>query len=114
VWGLIEARTAIQQYIVDLLGEDYWMVMRDYHRQTIRLGLNAAQPDANFLSQIVELAEEGLRRRGQGEEVFLEAIHDRLFRRENPAQRARRIFLTDGMAGLIAHTAIRPSMVADA
>lgn len=112
--GLIEARVAIQDYIVALLGEDYWTVMRDYHRQTIRLGLNAAQPDANFLSHIVDLAEEGLHQRGQGEEVFLAAIQDRLFRRENPAQRARRVFLTDGMAGLIAHTVIRPSMVTDA
>lgn len=109
--GLIEAHAPIQAYVEDVLGDDYWAEMRTFHRQAIRSGLAAPQPAPGFLAEIVRLAEEGLRSRGQGEEILMEAIFDRLARRENPAQRLRRIYRTDGMAGLLAAAAIRPAMV---
>ncbi|HXF64218.1 MAG TPA: glutamate-cysteine ligase family protein [Caldilineaceae bacterium] len=106
--GLIEASHAIDAYVQEALGPGYWEIMRTYHRQAIRRGLAAPQPAPGFLAQIVELAEAGLRARGRGEERYLAPILGRLARGENPAQRARRIFQTDGLQGLIAHTAIRP------
>ena len=96
------------QYVQAALGEDYWNLMRTYHRQVIDKGLLAPQPAPDFLRQIVALAEQGLRQRGQGEESWLQPLYDRLDRRLNPAQRARRIFQTDGMTGLLRYTAIRP------
>ncbi len=109
--GLVEARPAVMDYLLAELGEDYWEIMRTYHRQTIQRGLRAPQPAPDFLMRLAGLAEDGLVARGQGEEVFLGGIHDRLFRQENPAQRARRIFLTDGPGALLMHAAIRPGMV---
>jgi gamma-glutamylcysteine synthetase len=106
--GLIEASEEIDTFVQERLGSDYWPTMRTYHRQVIRSGLGAPQPAPRFLSQIVEMAEEGLRRRGLGEERFLSPIYRRLERKLNPAQRARAIFQADGVAGLLRRAAIRP------
>jgi gamma-glutamylcysteine synthetase len=109
--GLIEAAAAIDSYIQAELGPDYWSILRIYHRQVIARGLGAPQPAPHFLRTIVGLAETGLRQRGQGEERLLQPIWNRLERRENPAQRARRIFQTDGLHRLLAELAIRPSII---
>lgn len=109
--GLIEAATPIMRYIEAELGEDYWTIMRTYHRQVIAKGLDAPQPAPNFLENIAKIAQEGLRQRGQAEERLLQPIFSRLLRRQNPAQRARRVFQVDGMAGLLAHIAIRPDAI---
>ena len=106
--GLIEASVEINDYVQDVLGRDYWTTMRTYHRQAIRTGLAAPQPAPDFLLRIAEMAAEGLRRRGLGEERYLSPIFHRLERRLNPAQRMRYVFQTDGIAGLLRHAAIRP------
>ena len=107
--GLVEASHAVLAYMMDVLGDDHWEIMRQYHRLAILRGLAAPQPAPGFLSRIVELATEGLASRDHGEEVLLEPIENRLYRSENPAQRVRRIFRSDGIQGVLAHTAIRPA-----
>ena len=107
--GLIEASVEIDAYVRDALGPAYWPIMQTYHRQTIRSGLSAPQPAPNFLKQIVEMADAGLRRRGLGEERLLVPLHQRLERRLNPAQRSRFFFQSDGITGLLRRTAIRPA-----
>ena len=82
--------------------------MRTYHRQVIRSGLAAPQPAPQFLTMIVDLAAQGLQRRGQGEEQLLAPIYQRLDRRLNPAQRMRYLYRSDGVAGLLRRAAIRP------
>ncbi len=106
--GLIEASVEIDAFVQEELGADYWSLMRTYHRQVIRTGLAAPQPTPDFLPQIVALAAEGLRRRGQGEEHLLQPIERRLARKLNPAQRNRFIFQSDHIDGLLRRTAIRP------
>jgi gamma-glutamylcysteine synthetase len=106
--GLIEASEEIDDFVQDALGAGYWSIMRTYHRQVIRTGLAAPQPAPNFLSQIVMLAAEGLRRRGVGEERLLAPIYRRLERKLNPAQRIRYLFHSDGIDGLLRRAAIRP------
>jgi gamma-glutamylcysteine synthetase len=110
ILGLIEASREIDAYVQDALGEDYWAIMRTYHRQAIRSGLAAPQPAPNFLRAIVGLAEDGLARRGRGEAQLLTPIHDRLMRGLNPAQRVRAIFGVDGIPGLLRHAVIRPAI----
>jgi hypothetical protein len=85
--------------------------MRGWHVQVVRQGLEASQPAPGFLEQIAKLAADGLNSRGYGEEVLMQPIFDRLERRENPAQRVRTVFRQDGLQGLLAYSAIRPSMV---
>lgn len=109
--GLIEAAAPIDGYIQAELGPEYWSLLRLYHRQVIARGLAAPQPAPHFLRTIVGLAEKGLQQRGQGEEQLLQPIWNRLERRENPAQRARRIYQADGLHRLLAELAIRPSVI---
>ncbi len=105
--GLIEAATEIQHYIDSTLGEDAWQIMRTYQQQAIRHGLRAPQPASGFLEHILHLACAGLQSRKANEEPLLEPLFERLYRNENPAQRARRIFRSDGMAGLLRHVTIK-------
>jgi gamma-glutamylcysteine synthetase len=107
--GLVEAMPAVMGYIEETLGNGYWERMRLYHQQAISHGLAAPQPAPNFLDRVAHFAEEGLQRRGQGEEHFLQPIRNRLYRRQNPAQRVRSIFQIDGLPGLLAYTAIQPA-----
>lgn len=104
--GLMEAAASVQAYVRDVLGSDYWQIMRTYYGQSIAGGLAVAQPAPNFLERMVALAVQGLVQRGQGEEIFLQPILQRLQRAEDPAQLARRVFQKAGMGGLLAHTAI--------
>lgn len=106
--GLVEANESITAYVQETLGEAYWQTLRAYHAAAIRSGLAAPQPAPHFLQEIVERAAAGLAARGQGEEEYLQPIQRRLARGENPAQEARRIFRSDGLAGVLAQRAIRP------
>lgn len=112
--GLVEARREIEEYIAAALGPGYWEALRDWHRQVIRIGLAAAQPAPLFLPTLLGMARAALLQRGFGEETLLAPLWERWERRENPAQRARRIFISDGLGGLLAHAAIRPSQLRSA
>jgi gamma-glutamylcysteine synthetase len=107
--GLIEAMPAIMTYVQEVLEAAYWTDLRTYHQLAIRHGLAAPQPAPDFLATVVDHAEAGLRGRAQGEECFLQPIRDRLYRGQNPAQRARSIFQIDGLRALLAHAAIPPA-----
>ena len=78
-----------------------WPRMRQYHDQVVRAGLAAPEPAPGFLAEILGLAAAALARRGYGEEAMLAPLWQRLERRENPAQRLRRVFLEAGLEGLI-------------
>lgn len=112
--GLIEASREIDAYVQEALGPDYWATMLTYHRQVVRSGLAAPQPAPDFLRTIVEMATVGLERRGLGEARLLEPLLRRLERRLNPAQRNRHTFQSDGVAGLLRRTAIRPAATVNA
>lgn len=107
--GLIEAAESILDYVQEELGDAYWERMRAYHRRAIAQGLAAPEPAPNFVREVLQRAEEGLRARGYGEEVMLRPLGLRLQRGANPAQRMRRVFQSDGLQGLLARTAIRPA-----
>lgn len=107
ILGLAEASQPIMAFVEEVLGADYWERMRIYHQQAIRHGLRAPQPAPHFLENIAAQAEDGLRLRGFGEESLLAPIRSRLDRRQDPAQRARAIFQSDGIAAMIEAAAIR-------
>lgn len=48
----------------------------------------------SLTENVLELATEGLKQRGFGEEVYLTGLYDRLSRQENPAQRGLRLLAT--------------------
>jgi gamma-glutamylcysteine synthetase len=109
--GLVEAHAAITADLDALFGAETWQTMWTWHRQVIRQGLAAPQPAPGLLATLLARAEEGLRRRGFGEERLLAPLYARLERHENPAQRMRRLVRTDGLPALLAAAAIRPGDV---
>ncbi len=111
--GLVEGHEEIVEYLRVALapaGEEgvnpvplseCWPRMRQYHEQAVRAGLAAPEPAPGFLAEILGLAEAALTRRGHGEEAMLAPLWRRLERRENPAQRLRRVFVEAGLEELI-------------
>ena len=78
-----------------------WPRMKQYHHQAVRAGLAAPEPAPGFLAEILALAAAALARRGYGEERMLTPLWQRLEQRENPGQRARRVYAKEGLEGLI-------------
>ncbi|MCY3710703.1 MAG: glutamate-cysteine ligase family protein [Caldilineaceae bacterium] len=111
--GLVEGREELTDYLQTALaptGEESgnpdplaecWPRMQQYHEQVVRAGLAAPEPAPGFLADILELVAAALTRRGYGEERMLAPLWQRLERRENPAQRVRRVFTKKGLEGLI-------------
>lgn len=111
--GLVEGREQVTDYLQTTLapaGEERvnpdplsecWPRMRQYHERVVRAGLAAPEPAPGFLADILELVAAALTRRGYGEERMLAPLWQRLERRENPAQRVRRVFTKKGLEGLI-------------
>ena len=118
--GLVEGREQITDYLRAALaptGEERaerseervnpaplsecWPRMRQYHEQVVRAGLAAPEPASEFLAEVLGLVAAALARRGYGEERMLGPLWRRLERRENPAQRVRRVFAEEGLEGLI-------------
>jgi gamma-glutamylcysteine synthetase len=99
--GLVEAWPSVWAFACDRLGPDPWPAMRAYRADAIRRGLQAREPAPGFLDEVVASSEEALRRRGRGEEAFLQPIRRRLERRLVPANRAARLFRSGGLRALI-------------
>ena len=104
--GLIEAADEVAAYLTAVFADDAWAAMQSYVRRAIRDGLAAPQPIPGFLAEMIDLAAEGLDKRGLGEAIFLASARQRLSAGENPAQVARRLFAKQGMAGLLDHVAL--------
>jgi hypothetical protein len=83
------------------LWSDPWPAMAAYRRAVVREGVRAREPAPRLLEDLVGLAEQALRRRGRGEERYLQPIHRRLEMRTLPADRAVGLFRHGGVAALI-------------
>lgn len=96
--GLIEAADALESYLEESLGKFYWGALQEHRELAVEHGIIAREPVPHFLDTIVNIAEEGLRHRGEGEEIFLESVRDRLERRTGPADEAKALFEKSGLA----------------
>jgi hypothetical protein len=99
--GIVEAADQIEPYLHANLGKQSWDALKHYHAEAMRYGLAAPQPLPDFLATMLGFAEDALRRRNYGEEILLQPLWDRLNAKENPAQRAKKIFARAGMDGIV-------------
>ncbi len=99
--GLVEARPALEALLRRHFGDDPWTPLRRWHAEVVRDGLAAPEPIEGLLASVLEACGEALAVRGRGEERELDPLWDRLERRENPAQEARRILDTAGLEVLL-------------
>ena len=112
---------ALTSGLIETLGESHEAI-RAWNWDTLRRGRDDAcrrgiAPSSNghgdepvdlerLATEMLQLADEGLKRRGLGEEKFLEPLHRRLERRECPADDAARAFEQGGIEALIAQRQI--------
>ena len=71
-----------------------------------RTEIYAPEPVDGFTLGVLERAKSALRARGRKEAPLLNPLFKRLERRENPAQRARALLVTDGLDAVIANARI--------
>ena len=81
--------------------------MLHYRQGVVRDGMQMREPCAGYLRTLVQLAENGLRRRGRGEEIFLAPVWRRLEKHSAPADEARLIFEQRGMNALLDELQLR-------
>ena len=81
---------------------DGWPLAAWFYPEAVKKGLGATEPFTGLLEGTIRIAEDTLRARGLGEEIYLAPLWDRLARRENPAQQIRSVFHRQGIQGLIA------------
>src|SRR5207247_9840605 len=84
-----------------------WTARRRYRREVVRDGIKMREPRDGFLRTMVQLAGNGLRRRGRSEEIFLAPVWRRLEKHSAPADEARLIFEQRGMDALLDELQLR-------
>jgi hypothetical protein len=99
--GIVSGAAEISQYIQATLGPEAWTIMRRWHGEVIADGLAVAEPASGLILGVLDRAKGALRGRGRQEASLLDPLYRRLDRRENPAQRARTLLATDGLAAVI-------------
>ena len=106
ILGWVESLPQIAAYFDGALGARAWDVMCAYRRAVVREGLGAREPAPNFIRDLVNIAEQGLTRRGRGEEKFLEPVWQRVARRESPGVRAQEIMRRKGITEFVNWTRV--------
>ncbi len=94
---------ALEEAAEELSGRN-WSDLRRTREAACQKTLRGSAGDINLLSlagKMVELAERGLKRRGLGEECFLEPLSERLRLRQAPADEAAGLFAKDGLTALL-------------
>lgn len=99
--GLIEAADGVEDFLETSLGKGRWGDLLRYRQRAVRRGLSAPEPVPRLLETLMELARDGLRRRGRGEESLLDPAWGRLERCQEPAARARDVFERGGIGALL-------------
>ncbi|MGF1473265.1 MAG: glutamate-cysteine ligase family protein [Rubrobacteraceae bacterium] len=99
--GLMEAAGGLEDYLEDAFGKGYWTALQEHRELAVKHGISAPEPIPRFLDTVVDIAEEGLRRRDKGEEIFLDPVRKRLERHAGPADEARELFEGGGPAALV-------------
>jgi gamma-glutamylcysteine synthetase len=99
--GLTEMLPEAAAALDDAIGNAAWPSLLQFRSRAVRWGLGAKEPAAGFLEAVLDVAERGLKARGYGEEVLVEAFRERLALREGPSDRAREAVRSDGIVALI-------------
>jgi gamma-glutamylcysteine synthetase len=92
---------------VELIDGYQWELLKESRVEAARKGLDAGPEVLELSRSALEIAEAGLRKRGAGEEVFLEPLKERLKRRSCPADRAAEVFRAGGPEALVEALRVR-------
>ena len=99
--GLVESAAEAQSFLEDALGTNYWSGLRWYRKEAVEQGLGASEPIPDFLETVLDIARQGLQRRGRDEELFLAPAFEMLERRVGHSARARKSVEEGGINALV-------------
>jgi gamma-glutamylcysteine synthetase len=103
--GLVEA---IDEAWEEVSSHD-WEFLRQTREEACRHGMDwtlGTTSGPELAGRMLEIAERGLKRRGHGEEDYLEPMRQRVGRRECPADRAKTVFASESVPGLLSNYAL--------
>ena len=93
--GMVEAAPAIHDAVVEKLFEgdarEAWRQMRKWHDHAAKHGLADSTlefDEIQLVEDVLDCAQDALRRRGRGEEIYLDSVRARVEARVNPGQEA--------------------------
>jgi gamma-glutamylcysteine synthetase len=101
--GLVENLPGLVE-IADLLSRDQW---RELRQLTSIYGMNFSYPGINIkelVTRLLTVANEGLKKRGMGEEEYLAPLFTRIETGTCPADEVLTRFREDGVQGIITYT----------
>jgi len=96
ILGLVENIEKAKE-IVDAKPWEYWRELRE---KTIAKSMEVEEV-IPIVKQLVEIAEEGLKKRGLGEEKYLKPLHERVEKEESPAMKNIKDFNEKGIEDYI-------------
>jgi gamma-glutamylcysteine synthetase len=112
--AMVEAHRDLSDLIQQRLGEEPWTSARAWHQAAVLQGLAATEPVPGLLSDVLDLCEAALARRGRDEARYLKPLRGRLHVRRNAAQESVKTLETQGMGHLLqARTIQEPSLQAE-
>jgi len=100
--GIVEARERVKEFVTQI----GWPALLAHRRHAVQLGMAASEPIPGYLATVLDLADEGLRSRGLGEELYLAELRERVDRRSGAADEAREHLRRGGMAALLEATSL--------
>lgn len=104
--GVMENLDEIETFIKDFR----WDTLRELRIQTASKGFEVdfeGKPLDQFLHQLLELIEKGLKSRGKGEEKYLGALFDRVINKKSPADYNLEYFKKGGMPMLLDEVSLK-------
>lgn len=100
--GLLENLEKATEFIQCLKASEWHQLRRDAIAVGLQTTLHGNTHNFHqLLHEILNIAEEGLKKRGWEEEVFLKPLFDRLETQQNPADKALAIFTEKGVEGIV-------------
>lgn len=86
--------------------KDIWMPFKEYWLRFMKQGLSYPEPFFGCFDGMLKHASIGLQKRGLGEEVYLQPLIERIQMQYEPHREDRRIYILEGIEGLIRKVSI--------
>ncbi len=109
VLGLVENLSETEKFLGDFLWEDLTLLrleaIKEAMQAKVKTKNSANVPIADLLLSLYEISEKGLKKRGIGEEKYIQSLRDRIKNRTVPADRVIEVFKEKGVDGVISYSA---------
>lgn len=104
--GIVENLEGVKKALRGLSWQDFLDARYSAMTQALR-GKIANQSISEVALRVLKAAQMGLKRRGLGEEIYLDPLWERISQKESPADKLIKIYKKEGIKGLIEYTTLK-------